>query len=324
MSPLGGSWHFEDASWVPHLLRNCGAHHCRAHTDRIDIYQSPGPSQWYEDELEFDSPRRGPWANVNHRRPISAGDNEPQFFKKDGNSSMTDLHWRGSFAKFPIQGAVRLGLELHQHRVAALCKVVAKRMGLSKYRVSRLADAAALHDIGKLFVPASYLEKSVKLEAHEFEVIRQHPLWGYDILSSCQHPVLRLAAVIALEHHENWDGTGYPYGLSGELISLEARIVRICDVYDALRDDRPYHPGISHEEAIYTIDRGDGLVQPRMFDPTVHRVFLECNLDLAEVFAAGPHRSADDMRRRASSYVSQDHRAMANCWSPHWVESTLA
>jgi putative two-component system response regulator len=95
-----------------------------------------------------------------------------------------------------------------------------------------------------------------------------------------------MAAVVALQHHENWDGTGYPYQLSASQISLEARVVRICDVYDALREERPYRGGISHEEAIHVIERGDGLVEPRMFDPIVHRAFLECSSKVAHVFAA--------------------------------------
>jgi putative two-component system response regulator len=93
-----------------------------------------------------------------------------------------------------------------------------------------------------------------------------------------------MAATVALQHHEKWDGSGYPNQLSGQQISLEARIVSICDVYDALRDDRPYHNGISHAEAVRIVELGDGRTEPRMFDPAVHQAFLECGPKLAVVF----------------------------------------
>lgn len=193
--------------------------------------------------------------------------------------------WHGAFADPTFSDAMRLRVELHQSRVGALSKVVALPMGFTKSRASKLAAAAVLHDIGKVFVPARFLQKRSSLDQGEWEVVRQHPVWGHAILSPCQHPVLRLAAVIALQHHENWDGSGYPYRLSGEQISIESRIVTICDVYDALRQDRPYHNGIGHEQAVRTVERGDGRTRPAMFDPAVHKAFLECDLKLALVCA---------------------------------------
>lgn len=179
----------------------------------------------------------------------------------------------------------RLRIEAHQTRVAALSRVLALQMGLGKRHASLVADAAALHDIGKLFVPTGCIHKPRALNEAEWEVVRQHPVWGHAILSPCQHPTLRLAATVALQHHENWDGSGYPYGLAGEEISLESRIVSICDVYDALRDDRPYRAGIGHDEAVAVIERGDGRTAPTMFDPTALQAFLRCQSKLGQVFA---------------------------------------
>lgn len=191
----------------------------------------------------------------------------------------------GTFADPTFGDAMRLRIELHQSRVGALSKVVALHMGLTTIQASKLAAAAVLHDIGKVFVPAQHIQKPGSLNDDEWAVVRQHPVWGHAILAPCQHPVLRLAAVIALQHHEYWDGSGYPYRLCGEQISLEARIVTICDVYDALRHDRPYHQAIGHEEAVRIIERGDGRARPEMFDPAVQGAFLECSSKLARVFA---------------------------------------
>jgi len=197
----------------------------------------------------------------------------------------------GSFADPVFSDAMRLRIELHQSRVGELSRIVALHMGLTRTHSSRLAAAAVLHDIGKVFVPARHFQKRGSLNENEWAVVRQHPVWGHAILAPCQHPVLRLAAVIALQHHESWDGSGYPYQLSGEQISLEARIVTICDVYDALRHDRPYHQAVGHEEAIRIIERGDDRTPPCMFDPVVHRAFLECSSKLARAFAERTPRS---------------------------------
>lgn len=206
----------------------------------------------------------------------------------------------GAFADPTFGDAMRIRIELHQSRVGALSKAVALHMGLTRAHASKLAAAAVLHDIGKVFVPAQHFQKRGSLTDDEWAVVRQHPIWGHAILAPCQHPVLRLAAVIALQHHEYWDGSGYPYHLSGEQISLEARIVTICDVYDALRHDRPYHHAIGHAEAVSVIERGDGRTRPAMFDPAVHRAFMECSSKLARLFAVRMGRSRSGTSQTAS------------------------
>jgi putative two-component system response regulator len=219
---------------------------------------------------------------------------------------MSHAGWSGSFADPSFSEAMRLRMELHQRRVGALSRIVALHMGLTRAHASKLAAAAVLHDIGKVFVPTQYLQKRGALNDDEWSVVRQHPVWGHIILSPCQHPVLRLAAVIALQHHENWDGSGYPHQLSGEQICLEARIVTICDVYDALRHDRPYHDGVGHEKAVNIIARGDGRTRPGMFDPAVQKAFLECSSKLALVFADRMHRSRPERSGRTTDVDRSD------------------
>lgn len=180
--------------------------------------------------------------------------------------------------------APRLRLDLHQTRVGMLSRLVALKLGFSLDEADQIKNAAALHDIGKLFVPVSYLEKTGPLAPHEMEAVRQHPLWGFAILSGCGNTTLRLGALVALQHHENWDGTGYPSGLAGEEISIEARIVSICDIYDALREDRPYRNSFSHEQTMDIITRGDGRTTREMFDPLVLEVFSRFNDEVAAEF----------------------------------------
>lgn len=194
---------------------------------------------------------------------------------------MSSIGCSGAFASLE---PTWLRIQLHQSRVAELSKALALHIGLTRKHAAKIADAGALHDIGKFLIPAHYFQKTL-LSDSEWEAIRQHPNRGYAILSSCRQPALRLAAVVALQHHERWDGSGYPHQLSGEQICLEARIVSICDVYDALRHDRPYHAGINHEEAVRIIELGDRRSTPGMFDPEVQKVFLEFSSHFAEIYA---------------------------------------
>lgn len=160
-----------------------------------------------------------------------------------------------------------------------------------------IALAAILHDIGKIAVPTPVLTKPGPLSDAEFELIKSHTVAGYDLLQSpslrdarvpSPSHFLRIAANIARSHHERWDGTGYPDGLAGEEIPLEARIVAIADVYDALRSTRPYKPGWSHQKTVDQIYAGRG----RAFDPALVEVFLS----VADSFAAVWDQMNDDQR----------------------------
>lgn len=138
-----------------------------------------------------------------------------------------------------------------------------------------------MHDIGKIFIPHEILNKSGKLSKEEFEEIKKHMIYAKRLLA---HPRFKVALNIALFHHENYDGTGYPLGMVGDEIPLEARIVKIVDVYDALRSDRPYKKGFTHEEAVNIITKDDGRVEPSHFDPQLLKIFLSLEDEVKELY----------------------------------------
>lgn len=180
----------------------------------------------------------------------------------------------------------------HLARVSAYCEIIAteykkrhpeKSGGLN---VEDLAVGAQLHDIGKISIPASVLQKPGKLDPTEIALIKMHTTAGAELISQIidKSPGLptrrlRIAKEIALSHHENWNGSGYPNGLSGYSIPLSGRLVTVCDVYDALRSKRPYKPAFSHAQAIEIMKQ-----ETHKFDPDVFAIFEEENLKFAEVF----------------------------------------
>jgi putative nucleotidyltransferase with HDIG domain len=138
--------------------------------------------------------------------------------------------------------------EEHTRRVALRAVLVGEELGLSPPRLRELATGAIVHDIGKLAVPDAILKKPGKLTAEEFDAVKRHSDSGYRTLRELgfREPVRRLV----LDHHERLDGSGYPRGLSGPSISLDARILAVCDVYDALISTRVYRDAFTHEQAI--------------------------------------------------------------------------
>lgn len=128
-----------------------------------------------------------------------------------------------------------------------------------------------MHDIGKVGIPDEILLKPGKLTAEEFEIIKTHPLVGYEVLKGSSSSVLRAGAEIALSHHEKFDGSGYPNGLEGEAIPLYGRIVAVADVFDALTSARPYKKAFDVEAARKIIQEGDG----KHFDPACVAAFLQ-------------------------------------------------
>ncbi|WP_207459355.1 HD-GYP domain-containing protein [Azospirillum sp. SYSU D00513] len=165
-------------------------------------------------------------------------------------------------------------LSLHEEGVARLSSMLADRMGFGSAQVEAIGRAAGVHDIGKIALPDSILLKPGPLDAAQWAVLRNHTVLGGAILSGHEEPVLRLAATIARWHHEAFDGSGYPDGLAGEAIPLEARLVAVADVYDALRQGRPYKRGLSHDEAMHILRNGDGRTSPGQFDPQFLNAFL--------------------------------------------------
>lgn len=157
---------------------------------------------------------------------------------------------------------------LHMQRVAKVTELLAQELGITNPDIPRYAG---LHDIGKIFIPREILKKEGPLTKEEWETMQLHTLLAEQLFD---HPRLTTARNMALYHHENFDGTGYPKGLKGEAIPIEAQILKIADIYDALRDERPYRRAFSHEEAMRIILEGDGRVQRGHFHPQVLAAFL--------------------------------------------------
>lgn len=144
----------------------------------------------------------------------------------------------------------------HQRRVAQLSFEIAKMMGLRDEQYEGLTMAAFVHDIGKILVPADILSKPGKLTKPEFDMIKDHTRIGYEILKNIEFPWP--IANIVLQHHERLDGSGYPSGLSGEQIIIEARILAVADVVEAMSSHRPYRPTLGIDKALEEINRNRG------------------------------------------------------------------
>jgi PAS domain S-box-containing protein/putative nucleotidyltransferase with HDIG domain len=151
----------------------------------------------------------------------------------------------------------------HQKRVADLARAVATRMGLSSDRVDGIRMAGAIHDIGKISVPAEILSKPGLLTPLEFSLIKTHSQIGYDILKDIEFPWD--IATMVLQHHERLDGSGYPQGITGERILMEARILTVADVVEAMASHRPYRPSLGMDKALQEIADKKG----RFYDPDV-------------------------------------------------------
>jgi putative nucleotidyltransferase with HDIG domain len=157
----------------------------------------------------------------------------------------------------------------HQQRVAQLATAIAKEMGLSRDQLNGLRMAAMIHDMGKIAVPAEILSKPGSINEIEFNLLRSHPKVGYDILKTIDFPWP--IARMVLQHHERMDGSGYPSGLKGDEILLEARILSVCDVVESMASYRPYRPAIGLDKALEEISRNRGV----LYDASVVNACLE-------------------------------------------------
>jgi len=178
----------------------------------------------------------------------------------------------------------------HLRRISHYCKVMAEAMDLPVDVQSAIYHASPMHDIGKIGIPDHVLLKPGSFTPEEWIIMRSHCIQGASILASGTSPYTRMGTEIALNHHERWDGSGYPNGIKGDAIPLAARIMQICDVYDALRSPRPYKLSIDHARAVAIITQGDGRTRPEHFDPAVLACFVARN----EQFAAIYDRHVDD------------------------------
>jgi putative two-component system response regulator len=155
-------------------------------------------------------------------------------------------------------------------RMSHYSAAIAKKMGLAKKTTETILYGAPMHDIGKIGIPDRILLKPDKLDAVEWEIMKKHTIMGGNILKGSKIGFVRMGAMIALTHHEKWDGSGYPHGLKGNQIPLAGRIVALADVFDALTSERPYKKAFPIEKAHQIIARGSG----QHFDPDVVAAFF--------------------------------------------------
>ncbi len=184
-----------------------------------------------------------------------------------------DVHSREKETLFRLARAGEFRDEItgnHIIRMARYSRLIADSMGLEAEEAESIEFAAPLHDIGKIGLPDQILLKTGPLTAEEASIMQQHPIIGYEILKDSPSKFLRMGALIALGHHERFDGSGYPHGLLGDHIPLPARIVAVADVYDALTSARPYKTAWLAEDAIEYLKVHSG----SHFDPAVVNAFL--------------------------------------------------
>jgi len=179
-----------------------------------------------------------------------------------------------------VMHARQPALEDHSSEVARLCLRVGRRLAMNGEGLDALARAAELHDIGKVAIPESILEKPGALDDAEWALMRQHTILGERILGAA--PAWRPVAAIVRATHERWDGAGYPDGLRAERIPLAARIIAVCDAYEAMTSDRCYRRGRTREAARAELRREAG----RQFDPEI------VELVLVELAASGAEQDA--------------------------------
>ncbi len=172
----------------------------------------------------------------------------------------------------------------HIKRISLYTRKIAETLSMNTEFIENIFHASPMHDIGKVGIPDSILLKPGALNAEEWEIMKTHTTIGAKILEGSESTFLKMGQEIARNHHETWDGSGYPNGLSKTQIPISARITIIADQYDALRSTRPYKKPFTHDEALKIITEGDGRTSPDHFDPDIIKAFIEINKDFGEIF----------------------------------------
>jgi len=188
---------------------------------------------------------------------------------------------------------------MHTRRISELARHLAMLAGLSDDQCEIVRKSSPLHDVGKIGIPDRILLKPGKLDEGEFEIMKQHADIGGKILSDAgRYPVLEAGCIIARQHHEKWDGSGYPVGLAGEAIDLLARIVSIVDVFDALSSERPYQKAFPLEKTLRIMESGRGT----SFDPNFLDLFLRNSSDFVAI-----RSTLRDVEEEADDSENIDH-----------------
>ena len=172
----------------------------------------------------------------------------------------------------------------HIRRISYYTEDLAHSLGMNAEFCETIRYASPMHDVGKIAIPDEILRKPGTLSPAEWDIMKTHTSLGARLIESGDSPYLRMGAEIALHHHERWDGSGYPRGVKGQAIPISARIMNICDQYDALRSARPYKTALSHEAAVEIIIVGNDRTMPAHFDPDVLEAFKRSAGRFREIF----------------------------------------
>jgi putative two-component system response regulator len=174
----------------------------------------------------------------------------------------------------------------HITRISHYTRELALQLGEGAEFADAMFHASPMHDVGKIGIPDHVLLKTCGLSSMEWAVMRSHTTIGWEILRTGDTRYMQLGAEIALSHHERWNGTGYPNGWAREQIPLSARLLNICDQYDALRSKRPYKDALDHTTVVDIITKGDERTSPEHFDPRVLAAFVEMAHRFEDIFAS--------------------------------------
>jgi putative two-component system response regulator len=172
----------------------------------------------------------------------------------------------------------------HVKRVGLCCAHIARELGWTDEQVETIKYAAPMHDIGKIAIPSDILLKPLRLSPEELALVKTHTTIGGKILHGSRSTFLQMAEKIAINHHERWDGTGYPSGIKGEEIPLEGRITAFADQYDALRSMRPYKPAFDYVMAYRIMLEGNERMGPHHFDPRILEVFKDTHKSFETIY----------------------------------------